>query len=291
MLPSHNPADFAEVIQGMAEFTTQDGVTLRYLEAGSGPTLLMLHGWSQGAALFKHQIEDLSQKYRVIALDMRGHGQSEKPQHGYRISRLAADLQEFITSLDLQSVNLLGHSMGCAVIWSHWELFAGQQVSRIVLVDEPPVVVASPGWSDEQRWTAGGMMEPNDLYRFADRLAGPEGVDTTREMIFSMVTSAVPETDKEWLLAVNLQFPRASAARLLVNNATQDWRDTIPRISVPTLIVSGRASQVPWQSQQWIHEQIAGSRLEIFEEADGGSHFMFLEAPDKFNALVADFLG
>lgn len=274
----------------MAEFRTRDNTTLHYLEAGSGPPLVMLHGWSQGAALFKHQLEGLADRHRVIALDMRGHGESEKPGHGYRVSRLAADLRELIVGLELQSVDLLGHSMGCAVIWSYWELFRGERISKIVLVDEPPVVVANPGWSDEQRWTAGGMMEPGDLYRFADRLSGPDGVEATKEMIFSMVTDAMSDTEKNWLLTVNLQFPRALAARLLINNATQDWRDTIPGITVPTLVVSGRASQVPWQSQQWTHEQIKGSEFEIFEADEGGSHFMFLEAPEKFNARVGAFL-
>ena len=273
------------------EFTTSDGVTLRYIEAGDGPTLLMLHGWSQGAALFKHQIAGLSDRYRVIAPDMRGHGLSDKPDFGYRISRLAADLDEFMAGLDLDDVNLLGHSAGCSVIWCHWGLFGPRRMARYLLVDEPPVVVANPGWTEEERWTAGGMMEPNDLYRFADRLAGPDGEAATREMIFSMVTGAMSEEQKEELLAINLQFPRALAARLIINNATQDWRDTIPRIDRPTLVVSGRGSQVAWQSQQWIHEQIVGSRMEFFEAEAGGSHFMFLEAPDKFNAVVADFIG
>lgn len=274
----------------MAEIRTSDNVTLRYIEAGSGPPLVMLHGWSQSAALFKHQLEALAGRYRVIALDMRGHGASEKPNHGYRVSRLAADLHDVIEALDLPSVNLLGHSMGCAVIWSYWELFRAKRISKIVLVDEPPVVVANPGWTPEERWTAGGIMEPDDLYRFADRLSGPDGTEATREMIFSMVTPAMPESEKNWLLDVNLRFPRALAARLLINNATQDWRDTIPTITVPTLVISGRASQVPWQSQQWIHHQIKGSQFEIFDGEEGGSHFMFLEGPAKFNACIGAFL-
>ncbi|MCR9136803.1 MAG: alpha/beta hydrolase [Alphaproteobacteria bacterium] len=274
----------------MPQFKTTDNVTLHYLEAGNGPPLVMLHGWSQGAALFKHQIEALSDRYRVIALDMRGHGQSDKPEHGYRVSRLAVDLHELIRALDLRTINLLGHSMGCAVIWSYWELFRGDRIAKMILVDEPPVVVASPGWSKDQRWTAGGMMEPDDLFRFAERLSGPDGVDATGEMIFSMVTPAMSDEQKNELLSVNLQFPRPYAARLLINNATQDWRDTIPTITVPTLVLSGGGSQVPWQSQQWIHEQIKGSVFEIFAADEGGSHFMFLEAPAKFNARVGAFL-
>ena len=71
---------------------TSDGVRLNLIEAGEGEVLLLLPGWSQSAALFRHQLEGLSDRYRVIALDWRGHGDSEKIETGYRISRLAMDL-------------------------------------------------------------------------------------------------------------------------------------------------------------------------------------------------------
>jgi non-heme chloroperoxidase len=70
-----------------------------------------------------------------------------------------------------------------------------------------------------------------------------------------------------------------------------DWRDLVPRIKLPTLIISGRASAVPWKSQEWIHRQIQGSQFEVFEEAEGGKHFMFVENPEKFNRLVMEYLG
>jgi pimeloyl-ACP methyl ester carboxylesterase len=72
---------------------------------------------------------------------------------------------------------------------------------------------------------------------------------------------------------------------------TSDWRDVIPRIDIPTLIVGGRASLVGWRSQVWIGSQIRGSSVEIFEEDEGGNHFMFMENPEKFNRLVKDFMG
>jgi len=102
------------------EVITSDGVTLRYLEQGTGPALLMIPGWSQTAAQFKHQIEGLSGRYRVIALDMRGHGDSDKPGHGYRISRFAKDLHDALAALGLTEINLLAHSLGCAWCGAIW---------------------------------------------------------------------------------------------------------------------------------------------------------------------------
>ena len=93
-------------------FTTSDGVKLNYLEAGSGPVMVLIPGWSQTAIQFKHQLAGLSDKFRVIALDMRGHGDSDKPKHGYRIHRLSADVHEFLVGKNLKNVVLGGHSMG-----------------------------------------------------------------------------------------------------------------------------------------------------------------------------------
>jgi pimeloyl-ACP methyl ester carboxylesterase len=68
-------------------------------------------------------------------------------------------------------------------------------------------------------------------------------------------------------------------------------RDVIPRIALPTLVVGGRVSLVPWKSVAWTATQIPGARLEIFEEEEGGQHFMFVENPEKFNRLLVEFIG
>jgi pimeloyl-ACP methyl ester carboxylesterase len=66
---------------------TSDGVQLHYLESGSGLPLVLVPGWSQTAAMFQRQLDGLAGDCRVLALDMRGHGESEKPEHGYRFFR------------------------------------------------------------------------------------------------------------------------------------------------------------------------------------------------------------
>jgi non-heme chloroperoxidase len=272
-------------------FTTSDGVRLHYREAGSGQVLLMIPGWSQTAAEFKHQIRGLSDRYRVIALDMRGHGESEKPEHGYKIARLAKDVHEIIHALDLHDVVLLGHSMGCSVIWSYWDQFGAERLAKLVLVDQMPMVAGNPAWSADELADAGSIFTPQSLYETVNALAGPEGAEATRGFIAGMVTPAMPADELAWMIDENLKMPRRHAATLLFNHATQDWRDVIPRIRLPVLVVGGRVSLIPWRSVAWTHDHIPGSRLEIFEAEEGGQHFMFLEAPDKFNTLVTEFIG
>ena len=271
--------------------TTNDGVTLRYEEAGSGKPLVCIPGWSQTAAQWKHQLSALSDKYRVVAVDMRGHGESDKPDNGYTIQRLAKDVQDLLVARNLTDVTLMGHSMGCSVIWSYWQLWGKDRLSKLVLVDQMPMITADPKWSAQEKEDAGAIFDPTSLYDTINALAGPDGAKTTEGFIGGMFTKGYSPSEVEWVVKQNLKMPREYAAALLYNHATQDWRKVIPRITLPTLVVGGRASVVPWKSQVWIQKQVPGSTIEIFEESEGGNHFMFMENPDKFNRVVRAFIG
>ena len=273
------------------QFTTSDGVRLAYLEAGTGKTLLLVPGWSQTAAMFAPLTQDLSRDHTTLALDMRGHGLSSKPAHGYRISRLATDLAEFIERLKLKDITLIGHSMGCAVIWSYLEQYGDSRLSRLVLMDQAPVVTTWPNWSEEDIRLAGCLHTPQSLFEAVATLNGPQAEEATAAYIrHQLLTSACPAEIVETMLRENLLFPRAPAARLLLELAVHDWRDAIARIRLPTLVVGAEASIFHPDSQRWISHQIPGARLCVFPEAEGGSHFMWLENPAKLLAELRAFL-
>ena len=271
--------------------TTADGVRLNVLEAGRGKPLVLIPGWSQTAAQFRRQLEGLSDRYRVIAIDMRGHGDSDKPAHGYRIQRLAQDVRQALVAMDLQDVTILGHSMGCSVLWCYFDLFGAERVSKFVFCDEPPMLTADPTWTAQQAEDAGAIFTPEAVTQTMNALAGPDGVATTTGFVGGMVTSKMPPETLQWMIAENLKLPRAHAATLLYNHCHQDWRDVFARIDVPSLFIGGRVSLVPWKSVAWAASQVKGARLEIFEEAEGGQHFMFEENPAKFNRILAEFIG
>jgi pimeloyl-ACP methyl ester carboxylesterase len=271
-------------------FRTNDGVRLHYLEAGAGKPIVLVHGFSQSAEQFKFQIEGLGDRYRVIALDLRGHGESEKPHFGLKIHRLAKDLREALVAANAHGVTLLGHSMGCSVIWAYWELFGADRLSKIVLTDEPPMLTSNPAWTPEEREAAGSIFTPASLWETANAGAGPDGEATIRAFVERSVTRNCPEDVKEWIIQCTLRMARKDAGTLLINHGCQDWRDVIPRITLPTLAISGRASLIPWKSIAWIAKQIPGAQLEIFEENEGGSHYIFMENPTKFNQIVSNFV-
>lgn len=273
-------------------YTLKDGTRLHYLEAGQGKPLVLIPGWSQTAAMYEDQLTGLSSRYRVIAVDMRGHGESSKPEGGYRMARLAQDTHEFLTGMGLRDVALGGHSMGASVMWSYWDHYGADRLSHMIVIDQAPTVVAWPGWSDEEKASAGTLFTPETLYATAAAIGGPDGVKTTDGFVRgAFFTKAYPASKLDWVLQENLKFPRAQAATLLVDHCAQDWRDVIRTIDIPTLVFGGTKSFFNPKSQEWIAQQIPGARVHIYEEAEGGSHFMFMENPEKFNRQVMDFLG
>jgi non-heme chloroperoxidase len=285
---SENHAAAAAAREG--SFRTNDGYTLRYLEAGRGRPVVMIPGWSQTAAQFRGQME-LADRYRVLAVDMRGHGRSSKGGHGYRIHRLAKDLHDLMAELDLEEVTLLGHSMGASVAWGYWDLYRDERVSRLVVVDQVPLCAYGPGWPEAEKVRTGGLWDANGLMGTADEIAGPAGEDASAGFLAGMFTPSFPREDLAWVVERNLELPRAQAARLLVNHCMTDWRDLFATITVPTLIVGGRASFFRVEALAWMRDQIPGARLEVFGAEEGGGHFMFMENPRRFNALVREFLG
>ena len=144
-------------------FKTSDGVEMSYISAGEGKPIVMLHGWSQSAEQFKYQIPAFAEHYRVIAVDLRGHGESEKVSFGYRIARLSKDLQELIGALQLEKPHLLGHSMGCAIIWSYLDLFGADEIDRLVLVDQSPLGTLRSHWNAQEIAESGAIFTAEQL--------------------------------------------------------------------------------------------------------------------------------
>lgn len=268
----------------------EPGVTLSILSRGKGRPIVILPGWSQTAAQWDNHITHLSATYQAMAIDMRGHGRSSKPQHGYRVSRLAADLHTVLVAEGLEDVTLIGHSMGCAVIWSYLELFGGTKIRNLVLIDQGAAIVANPSWSEDEKAAAGSVFTADEAIEIIGALRGPDGDIVTTGLLGSMTSDEFPKKDFEWLLGQNLAMPRDLAATLLYDHVFKDWTDVIGRIAVPTLVIGAQGSIVPWQAMATIGEMISDSKTFIFDAKDGGSHFAFLENPTKMLELLDEFL-
>ena len=273
-----------------AYFETTDGVRLHYLEAGVGPTLIILPGWTQPAASFKAQLEGLSGKFHCLALDFRAHGNSERPKYGYRLSRLAEDLKEFLDHSKVKDVTLLGHSAGCAIIWNFIDLFGENRIRAHIFADQMIARIKMPFWSDTQCRQYGATVTGEEAIDQAATLAGPNGEEMLRQFLSSEFTPNFPRTKVEKIIAGSLAVPRDYAAKLMLSISYSDYRDVLPRIRRPTLCITGAASPLGAEAMPWIASQIPNAKLSVIGAAEGGSHFMYLENPEAFNAEVRSFL-
>ena len=261
-------------------FKTKDGVNLYYEINGEGKPLVMVHGWDQSSEAFKYNVPELSKKYQVITVDLRGHGKSDKPSYGYRIARLSKDIYELLEYLDLKEVNLLGWSMGVSIIWSYWELFGAERLAKLIMVDEPPFLITMR--DNDLGFITYEALQPL-LYSIVD-----DPVGSTSGFVDGMlVTEEGKRENADFYLNESLKMPAEYVSKLFLHHCAMDWRDVIPTVTLPTLIIGAKKSIAMWESNELTHKLIKGSQFEVFETG----HMMFIEERERFNKTVMDFIG
>ncbi|GCE31755.1 alpha/beta hydrolase [Dictyobacter alpinus] len=116
-------------------FVTTDRLTHHYVQWGThGPAVICAHGLTANAFCFQAYAEELARDHRVFAYDLRGRGQSDRPEHGYSVPIHAADLSALITTLELEQPIVLGHSLG-ALISLYFAAHYPNQLSKLILAD------------------------------------------------------------------------------------------------------------------------------------------------------------
>jgi epoxide hydrolase 4 len=117
---------------------TSNGVTLHYVTQGEGPLMLMLHGFPECWYSWRHQIQEFSQDYKVVAVDLRGYNESDKPTDpsAYRMSEFIQDIQGLITGLGYERCILVGHDWGGAIAWN-FAYHYPQLVEKLIVLNIP----------------------------------------------------------------------------------------------------------------------------------------------------------
>lgn len=265
---------------------TSDGVRLYYLERGHGLPLVLLPGWTQPASGFSAQVTELSDSFRCLALDFRGHGESDRSTHGYRVSRLARDCLDLLDHLGLEEAILLGHSGGCVVIWSFVDLFRLDRVHSLVLCDETIAFVKRPEWSEPDCRRYGAFVDGQEALALAAAVVGPDVEQVLRDFLADEFSADFPRSEIARAIEGSLKMPRAAAAGLMLSFMHADFRDLLPRIGRPTLCVGGTHSHLGPEVMPWIVSQLPARQLAMIE----ARHFVHLENPGAFNAAVRDFV-
>jgi non-heme chloroperoxidase len=269
----------------MPTIKTNDGARIYFEDKGQGRPLVMIPGWTCTHNFFKKNIDELAKSMRVIAVDMRAHGDSEKVLWGHRISRYAKDVHDLIEALELEKVTLLGWSMGASVIWSYIDLFGSHGLAGHVSVDQSPRQYYNESW----RWGQPGCYDAESLAVLTVRLEyDPAGV--ARGLVPACLGDTyTPSQDEIEFLASEIdKCPPKVRAEIMADHTHLDWRDLFPQIKLPVLVTVGRQSKVfPWQGSAYVGQHIPGAKTVFFEKS---GHMPFWEEPEKWNAVVADFV-
>ena len=253
-------------------FVTSDGARLRVLEAcppgaARSPVIAFVPGWSMPAEIWRAQLSALGKRHCVAALDPRGQGESDVPADGYTIERRALDVSEFVARYP--RVVLVGWSLGALEALEYVDRHGHAALDALVLVD------SSVG-EEPQPASAGGFIES---LRTDRRAALEEFVrDTFRSPREEEEIAALTEAALRMTLESSLSlFPR--------DLPRQHWRDIARAFPKPLLYVV--TEQFAEQGQNLAKHRPA-TRLEVFEEA---GHALFVDEPEKFNALLEEFVG
>lgn len=277
-------SDFADL--QVKNFTTSDGVKLAYWEAGKGPATVIIPGWSSNGAEYINVMWLLAKNHRVLVLDPRNQGLSQKVDFGTRIARYAADLREFQQAAGIGKADYIGHSMGASVIWSYIDLYGTKDLRKLVFIDEALSLTAGADWSDEQRHDAGAIADNFDQFR-AVLAPKPDGSDLfTRLMRMDSPYFRNSQTFANRFIKNDMAY----LGLVMRDHAHNDWRDVIThKIDRPAAFFTGELSPNV-QSQRWAQAHIKNARIYVYSKADYGDHLLAYKNPVKFVADLTDFL-
>lgn len=269
-------------------FANVNGVRLHYLVAGKGEPVILLHGYAQTSRMWRPLIIELSKTRSVIAPDLRGFGQSSKPNSGYEKKTMAQDVHALATSLGYQRATIVGHDIGLMVAYAYAAQYPSE-VDRIALMD-----AFLPGVGD---WKTVWLLR--DLWHFHFYGETPLKLVKGRERIYfehfwndfaADPKHSIPEVDRRFY-AVAYAQPGAMRAGFEVFRAfEQDAKDFAQfaqtKLSMPMLVLTGEKASGNFLIEQGrlVDTNVQGVVIK------GSGHWLMEEAPRQVIPQLVEFI-
>jgi len=282
------PAPATTVAGFSDKFADVNGVRLHYAIGGKGPVVVLLHGFAQTGLMWRPIMPVLAQKHTVIVPDLRGAGDSGKPEGGYDKKNMAVDIHELTRSLGFDHVSIVGHDIGLMVAYAYAAQFP-EGTDRLVLMD-----AFLPGIGD---WKNVWLMR--DLWHFHFYGAVPQALVAGRERTYlehfwndfaADPKHSVSEADRQLYAAAFAQPGAVHAGMEYFRNFEKDAQDfaALGRtpLKMPVLVLTGEKASGPFLIEQG---RLVASDVEGVI-VPGSGHWLIDEAPAKVIPELAGFL-
>jgi len=254
-----------------------DDVSLYYQEAGTGPVLLFIPGWTMSSDIFKAQIQYFSEKYHVIAMDPRSQGRSTITLENNDYGQHGKDLVKFINKLELKNITLIGWSWGCLDAYSYIRLQGVDNLHAFVCIDLSPKASVPQGqWGDSYESWGASVFQPFMYNRY----------QYTQTWMQSIVDHPLTPQELNYLTAQSMRTPTYAAIQEAADAVYSDYRPEallLEKDHIPTLNFLS-ANRAP-SATKWLKANQPDSKIKVMSK-----HLMFWEHPNEFNQTLDEFL-
>ncbi|BAZ43103.1 alpha/beta hydrolase fold protein [Chondrocystis sp. NIES-4102] len=277
-------------------FIKTNGVNLHYVSAGKGKLMLMLHGFPEFWYSWRHQINEFAEDYHVVAVDLRGYNDSDKPEdlNAYKMSVLVADIQGIITGLGYQDCILVAHDWGGAIAWSFAYTYP-KMVEKLIVLNIPHPAKFIEGLTTPQQilkswyilafqlpWLPELVLQSNNYRAIAEAFSNM-AIDKTA---FSEIDLDAYRTAaaKPGALTAMLNYYRANFNPLFIDQQKQTWGV----LDIPTLTIWGEndtalGKELTYGTEAYVRDW----QVKYIPNC---SHWVQQEQPVLVNRYIKEFL-
>ena len=254
-----------------------NGINIAYNDRGTGLPIVFLHAFPLNRTMWTAQEQALSSQFRVITIDLRGHGESDAPLWHYTLDQSAEDVRALLDQLAIQQALFVGLSMGGYILFAFYRKYA-ERVKGMVLAD-------TRAQADTEEGKEGRFQMAQVAYK-----KGPSAIADM--MIPKLLSPATVQSRPEIVQAVRTKIEgnqiSGIAGDLMAMAERPDSVSLLKQITCPTQVIVGGLDQAtPPSDARLMAEQIPGARLALIPNA---AHLANLEQPDAFNQALASFL-
>jgi len=256
------------------------GVDIYYEDEGEGPALVLIPGWTFTTRVFDHQFAEFSKSHRVISFDPRSHGRSTVTSDGNNYATQATDLARLLEHLKVENPVILGWSAGALTAWHHIRNQGTNGIRGLVCVDMPPLGMSY----DQSDWVEGAIPDLAGFFQGVQTSEGQRGVIIWYAENVMIEQDMSPELTA-WIVEQALATPPLIAANLIAGVCFANYLEEAVKADaeIPSLFCV--ANHWAETAKPFLAKHCPNSRVEAF-----GGHMMFWEYPEKFNALLSEFL-